>query len=646
MPPQSPPKPVLSVINATKYYGAQPVLQDVSLTLNEGDRMGFIGRNGCGKSTLMRIMAGEEPLDGGEVTVTKGMRVALLRQQCGLDMDQTVGDALRAAAAALTGLLRDYEDAVRRLSHLPGDCWEYREVREECDHLHHALDLADAWHPDQEIRRVATALRLPPEDRHLGGLSGGELRRVDLATKIIQHPDILLLDEPTNHIDTESVAWIESHLERYEGTCVLVTHDRYFLDRIVTRIVELEFSRVWSFPGSYARFLEYKCDVEENRARAEDNRQALIRRELAWYRRGAQARSTKQKARIDRLMDTVEEGPPPKHRDFLFEIPEPEHLGKNILEARQISHGYGDQPLFRQFSFFMQKGMRVGIIGPNGSGKTTLLRVLMGRERPKSGEVVIGDSTRFLYLDQHHDEVDPAQSILDFVSEGARFWEIGKHRLFVPAYIEKFLYDRESANMPMGNLSGGERNRMDLVKRLLRGGNFLVLDEPTNDLDLFTLRLLEETILAYDGCALIVSHDRYFLNRVCTHLLVFEDNGKVVEIRGNYDDYLLYRARKEEDAKILRRETAAASPAPPRSATANGGARKLTWKEKQEAAGMETAILEAEAELERLDAEVQAAGFYERGHETVNETLARLQAARQEVERLYARWAELEALGG
>ena len=332
---ETPGKALMSVQNIEQSYGGQPVLSGISLTLHEGDRVGLIGRNGSGKSTLMRIIAGMDSPDAGMVTRSQGLRVALLSQECNLDRRQTVGAALRGAAEEWTQLLDAYHEAMDRLAHTPGECWAHREAQAECDELHHKLDVAGIWQLDSEIKKVAMALDLPDPHQLLATLSGGELRRVDLATKIIARPDVLLLDEPTNHIDTRSVEWIETFLERYEGSCVLVTHDRYFLDRVVNRIVELEFNRLFSFPGSYARFLEYKAVLAETEVRTESNRLALIRRELAWYKRGPKARATKQKARIHRLHDKIDQGPPARHREFVFEIPEPERLGKTILETQR-----------------------------------------------------------------------------------------------------------------------------------------------------------------------------------------------------------------------------------------------------------------------------------------------------------------------
>lgn len=635
-----PGKAVLSVQNIVKSYGGQPILENVSLTVHEGDRIGLIGRNGSGKSTLMRIIAGLDLPDDGLVTRGNGLRVALLEQQDDLDHGKSVEETLRSAAKDVLALMDEYHAAMERLAATRGDCWEHRELQEQCDRLHHTLDIAGAWTLDHDIKRISVALDLPAPDRVVETLSGGEIRRLDLAVKLIQRPDVLLLDEPTNHIDHRSVEWIESFLEQYPGSCILVTHDRYFLDRVVNRIVEIEFQKVLSFPGNYERFLLLKSTVQETEARTEINRLALIRRELAWLQRGAKARTTKQKARINRATAIIEQGPPQRHREFEFEIPEPEPLSKTILEARHLFHGYGERTLFRDFSFIMQRQMRVGIIGPNGSGKTTLLRVLMGREEARKGRLIIGDTTAFLYVDQAHEEIEPEKTILQFVSDGARSIEINRRRIYVPAYLEKFLFDKDAVEMPIGNLSGGERNRLYLVKKLLQGGNFLVLDEPTNDLDLYTLRILEETIENFDGCALIVSHDRYFLNRVCTHMLIFERDGAVVQIAGNYDDYLLYKERQEAAA-------AANRPAPVKTApvrSAEDRKRRLTWKEKNELDHIEEIILDAESEVARIETAIHEPGFYEQEHTKVTGTLEAFEAAKKRVDDLYARWEELNQL--
>lgn len=635
-------KAILSAQEVSKSFGAQTVLSNISLTVHESDRIGLIGRNGSGKSTLLRILAGLMNPDSGFTTRAQEVRVALLDQHCILDPAQTVDDALKSATAELRGLIQKWRSAHEQLAHLSPEEPMYRLLDQQCHDLQHHIDMAHGWDLDTEIKKMAEDLKLPPLTQQLSSLSGGELRRVDLATKLLAHPDVLLLDEPTNHIDTDSVAWIERFLEQYEGACILVTHDRYFLDRVTNRIVEIYFGGILSFPGNYARFLEYKASVEDVQARTEANRQALIKRELAWYKRSPQARGTKQKARINRLFETREQGPPPASKKFSFAIPEPERLGKDILEAKLVTHGYEGRTLFHHFSLFMIKGMRVGIVGPNGCGKSTLLRVLMGRETPDWGEVLIGQATRFLYVDQSLADMDPDLRVLDFVSDGQRHVEVGKQRIHVPSYLESFLFDKSCAEMPIGRLSGGERRRVDLAKKLLRGGNFLILDEPTNDLDLYTLRVLEETIESFEGCALIVSHDRYLMNRLCTHMLVFENNGEVVQITGNYDDYLLYRERKREADKEERLRSR--KPAQPRTSTPIPRPG-LTYQEKQELSRIEQTIQEAESRVAQLRDAINAPGFYEQEFSTTQPVLQDLEAAEVEVQRLYDRWEELEQKG-
>jgi ATP-binding cassette subfamily F protein uup len=375
-------------------------------------------------------------------------------------------------------------------------------------------------------------------------------------------------------------------------------------------------------------------------SQTEQGRQAVMRRELAWLRRGPKARGTKQKARIQRFEELSARGSPQAYTELAFEIPPAPRLGKRVVEAEEICCAFGTNVLFKGFSLILQKGMRVGIIGPNGSGKTTLLRALMGQQDLKDGRVLIGESTQFLYVDQGHSEINPDQTILDFVSNGAHYWEVNGRRLYVPGYLERFLFDIEAVLMPMRNLSGGERNRVELARKLLKGGNVLVLDEPTNDLDLPTLRVIEEAILAFDGCALLVSHDRYFLNRLCTHIIVFEGGGELALLAGNYDDYLIYRRKKQAAAAPVAAKPVKAKPSAKAVRPRSPG---LTYREQQELAGMHKAIETAEADVARLEAAIHQKGFYEQEYKVVQETLNALTEAKERVDALYARWEHLEA---
>ncbi len=634
-------QPLLGLQNVSKSYGNQAILQDVSLTIHEGDRIGVIGRNGSGKSTLLRLLAGFEPPEGGVVTRRQGIRTALLLQETPREQHETVGDVFAEATADVRTLLREHHALAGELAAQSSGAGRDK-LAAEYERAQHALRVREGWNIDAEVRRLATALTVPSAERRLETLSGGELRRLQLAATIVKRPDVLLLDEPTNHIDAESARWIEDFLASYAGSCVLVTHDRYFLDRVVTRIVELEHQQLLSIDGNYEAFLVRKTEREEHAARTEANRQGAIRRELSWLLRGPKARSTKQKARIQRFEELdAQEGFKPQEA-LSFEILSPNRLGKRILEAEGVSLTLAGWLLFQDFSLIMQKDMRVGIVGPNGCGKTSLLRVLMKQLEPDTGRVLIGESTEFLYVDQSHEEVNPSSTVLKFISNGVRDIELNGRRIHIPAYLERFLFDRSVMNMEMQYLSGGERNRLDLARKLMAGGNFIVLDEPTNDLDLPTLRVLEEMVLAFQGCALVVSHDRYFLNRICTHIVAFEEGPNLTTVAGNYDDYLRYRAAKAESAPSM----AAASGQPRRKPREKTASRGLTWREKRELDSIEGAILKAETEVERLQGAVNAPSFYRQPNEKVQQVLAELQAAEQRVHGLYERWAELEAIAG
>ncbi|MFA5204044.1 MAG: ABC-F family ATP-binding cassette domain-containing protein [Lentisphaeria bacterium] len=618
-------KPVVLTAQGLHFrIGTQVLLDDVSLTLHEGECAGLVGRNGAGKTTLLKILAGAEPPDRGQVQPRRGLQVGWLPQEASLDLDATVRDAILVGARDLIELLARYE----RTPHDSPDAHE----------LETRLHTLDAWNLDVRLNELMDHLEAPPADRRVGTLSGGERRRVALCRALIGRPELLILDEPTNHLDTDSIEWLEAWLRRHGGACLMVTHDRYFLDRVSTRILELGNGVLWSCEGNYRAYLQAKAEREAAAGQAEARRLSFLRRELDWIRRGPQARTTKSQSRVDRFYTAANDVPPEAEGDVELIIPPPLPLGNKAVALEQLTVSIGGRTLCRDFDLVIPPGARVGVIGRNGAGKTTLIRTLLGTHPATAGRVVVGERVRFNYVDQHRLHLNNDKSVLEEIADGKDYVQLGDERVGVWGYLRRFLFADDRINTPVAHLSGGERSRLLLAKILKDGGNFLILDEPTNDLDLATLQVLETALAGFAGCVMLVSHDRYFLNRVCTSILAFEPDGTLFYQEGDYD----YYRQKRGHVWQVPADSAPAPAAAPATAPAKGKS-VLKWKEQKELEGLPAAIEAAESEAARLEAQFAEPDFFQKNGPRVKEFTARLEQARAEAVRLYGRWAELEA---
>jgi ATP-binding cassette ChvD family protein len=520
-----------------KFHGPErQVLRDISLSFYPGAKIGVLGPNGAGKSTLLRIMAGLDEPSSGRAELAPGATVGLLSQEPQLDPAKDVRGNVEDGVAEKRDLLETFNQLSQRFAEPMSDD-EMAKLLEEQGEVQDRIERTDAWSLDQMIDTAMDALRLPPGDASVTTLSGGERRRVALCRLLLSSPDLLLLDEPTNHLDAESVAWLEQFLERFPGTVLAVTHDRYFLDNVAGWILELDRGHGIPFQGNYSSWLEQKearLAVEEKQASA---RRRSLQRELEWVRMAPRARHAKSKARLEAYERLLAEEQQVKLDTVEIHIPAGERLGDKVVEARNLSKGFGDRLLVEDLSFSLPPGGIVGIVGPNGAGKTTLFRMIVGDEQPDSGELEIGDSVQIAYVDQSRADLDPGKSVWQEVSGGRDLITLGKREIQSRAYVASFNFKGSDQQKRVGDLSGGERNRLHLAKLLRSGGNLLLLDEPTNDLDVDTLRALEEALLDFAGCAVVISHDRWFLNRVATHVLAFEGDSRAVWFEGTYDEY-------------------------------------------------------------------------------------------------------------
>jgi len=622
-----------TLINATDLsvrYNDEVVLNGASLNICAGQRIGMVGRNGSGKSTLLKLLVGAFEPDAGEITRKRDLRVGYLSQQFTLDESRTVEANIRDGASHVLKLIERFEAP-------DVDEKEHAELEQRI------LTLG-GWEIDNRIETVMSHLNAPAADRAIKGLSGGEMRRVALCRALVSQPDLLILDEPTNHLDTESIHWMGDFLTGFKGAFLLVTHDRYFLDRITSTIVEVANGRCYTYTGNYTTYLEAKAERMATAETVEAKRQSFLRRELDWIRRGPKARGTKAKSRVDKFYETQAKDGPEREVDMEMVIPPPGQLGNRIVQLNNAAVEIAGRRLFSELSFNFEGGMKIGVLGRNGAGKTSLLKLILGELAPCEGTIKSGALTRFNYVDQARLQLDEEKSVLAEASDDMESIPFGNGRISVRAYLKRFLFPDHRIGVKVKALSGGERSRLLLAKVLKRGGNFLILDEPTNDLDLPTLRVLEEALMAFTGCVLVVSHDRYFLNRVCTGILAFEESGQVVYSEGDFDYYLEKRERaKAEEQALAKKYEKPAKPANPGGA-AKPKRRKLTWKEQRELEGMEERIMEAEGEVERIEGVFASPDFHAKHGESSKELQAELEEARAEAARLYARWEELEAI--
>jgi ATP-binding cassette subfamily F protein uup len=631
---------LLTVEGIGKTYGLKTLFEEVSFGIDDRDKVGIIGANGSGKSTLMKILAGSETPDTGKVMVSKEKKISYLPQDSPYDPEDTVLEAVLKSGDKVMALICEYELALEALDHAEGD---QTALIEKVTHLSHELDVSGAWELESNAKAVLGKLGLNDLTAKMGTLSGGQRKRVALAHALVVPSDALILDEPTNHLDADSVEWLESYIRRYAGAVILITHDRYFLDRVATRMIELDGKTAKTYTGGYASYLVQKEEEEAQEIRDERKRNALAKQELEWMRTGAKARTTKQKARLQRAEALVYA--PKKEQKQEMEIGfGAERLGNKIVEFHDVSKSWGEKKLLCSFDYLLEKGDRIGIIGPNGSGKTTLLEMIAGRVKPDKGCIEVGPTVRIGYYDQESRHLDDEKRVIEYIKEEAEQIKTKDGTLVSAAkMLERFLFAPSAQYNPIGNLSGGERRRLYLLRQLIGAPNVLLLDEPTNDLDIPTLRVLEDYLDTFPGCLVVVSHDRYFLDRTVEHIFAFEGDGTVRRYPGNYSVYLEMKA-----AAAAEEQAAKPKPAPvaklasvTSTPTSSPKQRKLNSKEKRELEQLEVAIAEAEERQEAINRELAAAGSDFEAVQRLGDELHKIQ---EKLDKDMERWSELAEL--
>ena len=528
-----PPKFIFEMNGVSRSFGEKDVLKDISLSFFYGAKIGVIGENGSGKSTLLKIMAGLDKDFQGETKLAPKMKLRYVAQEPLLELDKTVKENLLTAIKSTLDMVERFNEISHQLAEPQSD-EQMNKLLEELAVYQDKIDACDGWETDRLIDIVSDAMVLPPDDTPVGRLSGGERRRVALCMALLEKPDLLLLDEPTNHLDAETVQWLETALREYHGTVIIVTHDRYFLDNITKWILELDKCRGLPFEGNYSSWLKQKAEILRVTEKKESQRQKTLARELEWINTSVRARNQKNQARINAYTDLAGQSAEDRQSEILIQIPTGQRLGNKVISFTDVCKKFADTPLIDSCSFELPANAIVGVIGPNGIGKTTLFRLITGQEKPDSGKIEIGSTVSIGYVDQHRDALDGGKTIFEEISDGKDSIVLGGVSVSSRAYVAKYNFSGTQQQKKVSECSGGERNRIHLAKMLRRGGNLLLLDEPTNDLDVSTMRVLEQSIINFQGCAMVISHDRFFLDRICTHLLVFQGDGKTQWFVGNF----------------------------------------------------------------------------------------------------------------
>ena len=629
---------IVSVEGVSKQYDDRVLFNDVSFGIEQGARIGVIGVNGSGKSTLLKIVGGAEEPDSGQVTYRTGVRVAYLSQQPEMDGSLTVREYMFASGGE-RGLLLDYEIALAQVNAAPDDL----AALERLNDLSAQIDAAQGWDAENQIQTILSRLGVPITDQPLATLSGGQRRRLAMARALIDPADLIILDEPTNHLDADTVAWLETMLARTPAALLLITHDRYVLDRLVQQMIEIDRGSVYQYVGGYNRYLEQKVERAGLAAAESARHNSIMRRELAWLRQGPQGRGTKQKARIERI-EAMRAAPELAAQQDLTIPLGTQRLGKHVLDLRHVAKSYGERMVLRDLTLEIGRGERLGIVGPNGVGKSTLLNLLAERAQPDQGVVERGETVRLAYYDQESHALNESQRVIDYIKAEAELVRTVDGEIVTAGeMLERFLFPAALQYALIGTLSGGERRRLYLLRTLLGGGeppNVLLLDEPSNDLDVQTLAVLETYLDTFSGTLVVASHDRYFLDRVVDHLLVFEGDGRVRTFPGSYSAYAEDRsARQQQERQRKEPQKPAARPTAPSAASRKP--RTLSFKERKELETLEARIAELEAEQTRLNAAVSAGDL---PYAELQETLAALMTAGQELETAFERWAELAAI--